>query len=221
MKDIGNIALHCLENGFEVTKKDIGSDAVMKKRGIAVTTECYDVKDAGHLCIMRIRAMLGIMKAETVVFAPHKKDLPLFNVDRFSMFGREMLLGEIYDDQLAPCPEALTDRFEKIKQRCSDLEDMKQEPHWYDSLLYSCSFSKMFKKDTKRLLTAANSAVKAYLMSLAAAPICDEKAKAAKVREFALKLCQNGGSSVDTMKKSFGDEAAKHIVVELLYGSRA
>ena len=78
--DLGTAILDALKGRYTLEKLDIGTDARLSKSGMVFETESYAVKDLGHLCVLRMKAFLGLMKMETVVLAVKEKDLPLFNL---------------------------------------------------------------------------------------------------------------------------------------------
>ena len=102
--DLGQYATAALGQYFELIPKDIGADAHLSKRGMTFDTKSCEIRDVGHLCVMRMNAFMGLMKMETIVISPTKVDMPLFNVDWVSAFGTETLIAELYDTQLEPWP---------------------------------------------------------------------------------------------------------------------
>ena len=131
-RKLGAMLKALLEQYYTVTPVDIGADSRLSKSGMTFTTESYDVEGAGHLCILNMNAMLGLMKMETVVLSSFEKDMPLFNLDWVSAFGNETQIAELYDVQLEPYPQELLDEFTKIKEADSDIADYPSSPAWYD-----------------------------------------------------------------------------------------
>ena len=91
--DLGTMILGALEGRYPLEKQDIGADARLSKSGMVFETESYAVKGLGHLCVLRMKAFLGLMKMETVVLAVKEKDLPLFNLDWVSAAGKVVAAG--------------------------------------------------------------------------------------------------------------------------------
>ena len=79
--DLGQYATAALGQYFELIPGNIGADAHLSKRGMTFDTKSCEIKGVGHLCVMRMNAFMGLMKMETIVIAPTKVDMPLFNVD--------------------------------------------------------------------------------------------------------------------------------------------
>ena len=159
-------------------------------------TKSYEITTVGHLCILRMKAMLGLMKMETVVLAPEEKDMPLLNLDWVGVLGKETQIVEFYDTQLTPCsPESLAG-FQAVCDRDADLPNMEAKPHWYDAILLPCSYHKAGRGISKRLAAAAHDDLEQYIRQLKVAPLCDQAAKKAATRAFAERLCTEGGPAV-------------------------
>lgn len=217
--DLGHWMHRRLSDCFELEKEDIGSDAHLKKNGIALDTESYRVSGVGHFCILRMNAFFGLMKMETVVLAPTEKDLPLLNLDRVSFLKKDTQFAELYDTQLFPWSREAMEVFESLKDRDCDLpEPTKKSAHWYDKLLYPCSYHKVGKGISDRLNKAAQDYAEAFIAALASAPPCDPAAKKEKVDRFAETLFTQGGPAVDTVTKLFGQETAGRLILHDMYG---
>lgn len=217
--NLSSFVIAALERNFAVRKNDIGKDARLARFGMEFRTKSFEVEGIGHLCTMRMKAFGGLMKMETVVIAPTGVDAPLFNVDWVWAFGKETLIAELYDTQLEPWPEAKQAEFEKLREKDADLEDAVSDPHWYDEILYPCSYHKVGKKRTERFNRAAEEYIGVYCAQLAELPPCDRGQKSEKVQDFARKLASNGGSAVNMMTKLFGEETAKRVIIEHMYGA--
>ena len=85
---------------FVLNKIDIGEDASLSAKGTKLETERYEVEGSGHLCILKMRAMMGMMKMETVVLSAYEKELPLLNIDWVQAMGKETQIIEYYDDRI-------------------------------------------------------------------------------------------------------------------------
>ncbi len=216
--DICEYLLAALKREYALQKNDIGADSLLKKRGMTFETESYEVAGFGHFCILRMKAFFGLMKMETAVLAPFEADVPLFNLDRVRAVGKETLIAELYDTQIEPWPPEKQAEFDRIREWDSDLPEKKQEAHWYDGLLYSCSYHKQGKKLTARFDRTAQAYVNTYLSQLASAPRCERGEKTAKNAAFARTLTEKGGPAVDTITKLFGKETAERLILTHMYG---
>lgn len=217
--DLGGMMLELLSRSYPVRKVDVGTDARLKKGAFVFDTEVHKVGDLGHLCSLRMKAMLGLMRMETVVFAVSGRDVPLLNLDWVKAAGKETQIVELYDTQLQPCPEENLAAYQRLLERDAELQDyVSGGAHWYDGLLYPCSYHKTGKDVGDRLARAAQDYAAEYLKQLAAAPDCDAAAKMAKIRAFAESLLANGGPAVDQVTKLFGRETAERLILRHMYG---
>ena len=165
--DLGQYATAALGQYFELIPGNIGADAHLSKRGMTFDTKSCEIKGVGHLCVMRMNAFMGLMKMETIVIAPTKVDMPLFNVDWVSAFGTETLIAELYDTQVEPWPGEAQKKFEEIQEEYLDVEDNESGEHWYDSVLYPVSIHKKGKGLTDRFNDAAKDYIDLFAAELA------------------------------------------------------
>ena len=211
--------LATLGRTYALKQEDLGADARMSAKGMTFETESWEIPEAGHLCIMRMNAFLGLMRMETAVIAPTSVDVPLFNLDWVNAFGNETQIAELYDTQIQPWPDECHEAFEFARAQYADLPDAPAgEAHWYDDILYPCSFHKKGRGLTERMSRAAQDYLTIYAELLAAAPACDSTEKAAKVQSFAEKLFEAGGPAVDQVTKLFGEQTAKRLILQHMYG---
>lgn len=54
--------------------------------------EAYNIKDFGHLSIMKATGFFGLMKMDTVIINPKYVDLPLYSYDRIFAMGSDTLI---------------------------------------------------------------------------------------------------------------------------------
>ena len=215
---LGNMVRTLLEKQYALKKEELGADARLSKKGMVFETEAYEIPDLGHFCILRMNAFLGLMKMETAVLSVTGKDVPLLNLDWVRAFGKETQIVELYDTQLEPYPEALLSEFDALRRRDDDLPAQEAKgAHWYDAILYPCSYHKAGKKLTERLAAAARGYTETFLRQLADAPACGAEAKRAKNRAFAERLFAEGGPAVDQVTKLFGPETARRLILRHMY----
>ena len=216
---LGDMVRTLLEKQYALKKEDLGADARLSRKGMVFETEAYEVRNLGHLCILRMNAFLGLMKMETAVLAVDTRDVPLLNLDWVRAFGRETQIVELYDTQLTPYPDKALAAFDALRRRDDDLPAQEAGgAHWYDAILYPCSYHKAGKGMTERLTTAAHAYAESFLLQLAESPACDAQAKQAKIRSFAERLFAEGGPAVDQVTKLFGPETAKRLILRYMYG---
>lgn len=207
-----------LKEAYEIEEHDIGGDAHLSGKGMKYQLHTYHIKGLGHLCTMKMSAMLGIMKMETAVIAAEEKDVPMMNIDFIEVMGRRTQLVEFYDNQLNPLPEKAQDAYMKIKNSTPELQDYQSGEHWYDSILYPFSYGKVKKGDPAVFDKVCMEYLEEYIRQAKEAPDCDPTAKKARTEAFAQGLLDNGGPAVNTFKKQFGDETTARIVRRHMYG---
>ena len=216
--DLCRMAIEVLEKDHELSKLDLGDDAHLEKNGMVFDTEAYTVAGLGHLCIMRMSAMLGLMKMETVVLAATEKDIPLLNIDWVSAAALETQIIEYYDTQLEPCSDSLLNMLRVVKSHAAGIPDKDSTPHWYDALIMPVSVGKRGVGCTRRFNDLSREAFTSVVSQAGVLPPCDSAAKAEKVRAFAEGLVTHGGPAVDQVTKLFGAETARRLVVNHMYG---
>ena len=210
-----------LSQSYTLEPTDLGSDARLAKKGFTFETEAYEIRELGHLCIMRMKAMFGLMKMETTVLSVTCRDMPLINFDRIIALEEETQMVELYDTQLSFEPHDLFDAFLQIQERDADLLDYSSgEEHWYDEILYPCSYRKTGKGVSTRLEKAAADCAEAYLSLIAATPACDPVEKQRKIQTFAETLFAHGGPAVNQVTRLFGRKTAERLIVHHMYGVR-
>lgn len=218
-QNTGSWILEQLSRTCSLKQLDLGADARLTKKGFSFETESYEIAELGHLCIMRMKAMLGLMRMETVVFSVTHKDAPLINLDYVQAFGKETQIVELYDTQIAFEPEDLQKAFRQIRDRDADLADYTSGgTHWYDDILYPCSYHKTGKGVSDRLAKAARDCAGAYISLLASSPACDPAEKQDKTRHFAETLFASGGPAVDQVTRLFGRDTAERLILRHMYG---
>ena len=95
------IVLEQLKKNYEVTEKDIGSDARLDKGMMHFTVRSFDIAGIGTLCLLNMKGMFGLMKMETIVLSCITKDVPLLNLDTVSAMGKTTRLAELYDTRIS------------------------------------------------------------------------------------------------------------------------
>ena len=216
--DLGKLLCGSLQPKYALRRKELGDDARLRKNGMVFETEAYAVEGLGHLCILRMNAFLGLMKMETAILAVTERDLPLMNLDWVSAAGKETLIAELYDTMLQPCEAEALARFQAVKDRDGDLPAPPSKPHWYDSLLFPCSYHKSGKKLSQRFNRAAADYVRVFLTAIETAKPCDKAEKSAKIRSFAETLVAQGGPAVDMVTRLFGADTARRLILRWMYG---
>ena len=219
---LGDFVIKELKKKYPVKELDIGEDSRLRAKGIKMSVRSFEAEGMGHLCLLSMKFLGGIAKMETVVLAPCCKDVPLLNIDSIQVFGKKTRLVELYDTLLVPSDGTLERRCDGIKRQDSDLENYEpDEKQWSDSLRYPCSYAKKDKAASTRTDQSCLKIMQVYSEELDRAPACDAEAKAEKIREFAEGLLEHGGPAVDAVRKSFGEETTRRLVLEHMYSCGA
>ena len=79
--------------------------AKIDKNGMHFRITTYAVKGFGHLSVIDMKAMLGLMKMESVILNAETRDLPLYSGDLIRVAGKCTILQEFYNT-IAPGLEA-------------------------------------------------------------------------------------------------------------------
>lgn len=210
--------LRRLNETYGTEELDIGTDARLDKGLMHFTVRRFRVKDIGNLCLLNMRGMFGLMKMETVVLACDTRDVPLINLDTVKAMGNTTLLMELYDTRISKSDDTLETACQAVKDRDKDLPDYESGEHWYDGILYRCSWYKKAKGQDARFMKSCHDFFDAFMNELARADVCDPAVKREKNRVLPQGLLEHGGPAVDRMRKMFGDELAKRLVLSHMYG---
>lgn len=216
--NIGSYVLDELKKRYTVENEDIGKDAKLDAKGMHFLISRYSVKGVGNLCLIDMKAMLGLMKMQTVVLSVAEKDVPLLNFDTVKVLKNGTYIAEFYDTMLGEKDDELEKACEAIKEADGDLPDYVSGKHWYDSILFPCSYAKKLKGSGDRVNESLKKYFDAFMKSLEAADICDPATKKKRISDFANGLIDNGGPAVDQVKKLFGEELTKRLVLGHMYG---
>lgn len=205
-----------IKKSYEVTERDLGQYAVIKKKGMQFHISGYEVKGIGNISTMQMSAMFGLMKMRMLVFTPLDVDAPLFSYDYINAMGNETLLLELYNTQLQDMDLSSLDL---VKAGFNVLPDHDLGTHWYDHLKMTPSLAKKSKKVTADYQKLCAEYFQAYLALLNNAPACVRSEKQAKVREYTNGLLKNGGPSTDQFKNMIGDTATRELFTKYIFSS--
>ncbi|MBR2578073.1 MAG: hypothetical protein IKE38_03985, partial [Erysipelotrichaceae bacterium] len=103
-------------------------------------TQGYEAEGLGHVSTMKAADAAGMMKMESFIVDPFDVDAPLLSIDRIQAMGKDSLYLELYDTCLEAGREE--ERFEKVKEKYSALEDIPYKENWYDAIRYRSSILK-------------------------------------------------------------------------------
>ena len=165
--------------------------------------EQYEVDGLGNLCVLRTKAMLGLMKLVTVVVTPSSgKNVPFLLIDTMDMGKKHLCYVEYYD-----CTAAGADRDLLLAAGApyADVEDYAEKPAWYVSERMAGSLIKT--GDRARLEQMARDALAAYREQAVAAPVKAENI--AGLRAFQRRMVREGNPSTAALTRTLGKEGAE------------
>ena len=112
------------------------SYAKIDKSGMHFVITTYEVKGFGYLSVIDMKAMLGLMKMESVVLNATHRDVPLYSGDLIKVAGKCTLLQEFYNTVLDPMSEDAKAPYRRVKEKYKGLPPYETGPHWYDDIRY-------------------------------------------------------------------------------------
>ena len=165
--------------------------------------EQYAAEGLGNLCVLRTRAMLGLMNLVTVVVTPGSgKNVPFLLIDTMDMGKKHLCYVEYYD---CTADGADTDLLLAASAPYADVADYAEKPAWYVQERMAGSLIKT--GDRARLDEMALDALKAYAEQAAAAPVKPENLDGLKA--FQQRMVKEGNPSTAALTRTLGQEGAE------------
>ena len=165
--------------------------------------EQYEVEGLGNLCVLRTKAMLGLMELTTVVVTPNTgKNVPFLLIDTMDMGKKHLCYVEYYD---CTADGADKDLILAASAPYADVADYAEKPAWYVSERMAGSLIKTGEK--ARLEQMAADALKAYTEQAAAAPVKPENLPGLKA--FQQRMVKEGNPSTAALTRTLGREGAE------------
>ena len=130
----------------------------------------YEAGGLGAISAMTAVGFFGLMKMETLIVLPRELDLPLLSYDRIHVFGKEIILLELYDTFIKPCDLNVLDL---IRNEYHSFTPYEIEKGWYDAItLPQTTTLKGKKKDAPQFDELCRRFFDAYLR-IPADPVTD------------------------------------------------
>ena len=199
----GMDAAAVLKERFELREITPGKYRTMGSLMMRFRLEQYEVDGLGNLCVLRTKAMLGLMKLVTVVVTPSSgKNVPFLLIDTMDMGKKHLCYVEYYD-----CTAAGADRDLLLAAGApyADVADYAEKPAWYVSERMAGSLIKT--GDRARLEQMALDALAAYREQAAAAPVNAENIVG--LRAFQRRMVREGNPSTAALTRTLGKEGAE------------
>ena len=165
--------------------------------------EQYNVEGLGNLCVLKTKAMLGLMQLVTVVVTPSSgKNVPFLLVDTMDMGKKHLCYVEYYD---CTADGADKDKLLAASAPYGDVPDYAEKPAWYVKERMAGSLIKT--GDRARLEQMALDALKAYAAQAAAAPVKAENI--AGLKAFRRRMIEEGNPSTAALTRILGKAGAE------------
>jgi hypothetical protein len=202
---------------FPLTELPCGEYAKMKVSGMTFRIRRFHAEGLGPVSEMVASGFFGLMKMDTLIITPTKKDMPLFSYDRVHAIGNDTLIFELYNTLLG---ETDLSALEQVKEDAKYLPDHDLGTHWYDSIKLPVSLSKKGKKkDTPGFDATVIHYLAKYLKTAQAAAVCEAASKREKASVYVEGLLTNGGPSTDVFKKGIGEEKTAELFRKYLFAT--
>ena len=200
-----------------MTKLDVGEYSDIKAPMMRFEISAYKAEGLGHVSVMSMSGMLGLMKMDTVIINPKDRDLPLFSYDRVYAAGNDTFIVELYDTMANPCEMTALG---KVKADTADLPPHDLGEHWYNSIKLPESLSfKGNKKHAAEFDRIALAAMEAYFAAEDNKNF-DGAVKAEKSDLYVEGLLKNGGPPTRLFLKLFGEEKTADLFRTVLFGTK-
>lgn len=208
--------IQALSAQHKVSERNLGEYARVKKSGMNFEIHGYEIEGVGKMSSLSMKAMLGLMKMETLIVSPLEVDAPLYSLDWVRAMGNDTLIIELYDTQLAPCDLGGLDA-EKAKAAALPDNDLGQ--HWYDHLHLSPTVSKKGKKGKVDYNPLIKGYTAEFIKLLKSSVPCDKAAKQKKLYDYTEGLLTNGGPACDQFKKMIGEAKTRELFMKYIFSA--
>ena len=194
--------------------------AKIDKNGMHFKITTYAVRGFGHLSVIDMKAMLGLMKMESVILTAETRDLPLWSGDLVRMAGKCTLLQAFTNTMIDPMSEDLKAPYRKVREKYKRLPPCETGPHWYDDLRYDFTLNTSDRSLAEKERQITKDYFDAYLENIARSAACDPAEKRAKTAAYVDGLFKNGGPAADQFRKLIGEEAAREVFERYVFCCR-
>lgn len=196
-------AVAVMKERFEIREVTPAQYKAMGNPMMRFHLEQYEAEGLGNLCVLKTRAMLGLMQLATVVVTPNTgRNVPFLLIDTMDMGKKHLCYVEYYD---YTADGADKDLILAASAPYADVADYAENPAWYVSERMAGSLIKT--GDRARLEQMALDALKAYTEQAAAAPVKPENLPGLKA--FQQRMVKEGNPSTAALTRTLGKEGAE------------
>lgn len=188
------------------------------RNGMHFLISSYEIDGVGCFSRIQMHAFAHLMRMDSLVLTPLRIDMPLLSFDSIHALGKDTLLLELYDTQLAGTDLSAMD---EVKRAHASLPGQAAKPDWSDALRLSPSDRKTGRRLESAFDEYTAAWIDAYLALAGNAAPCDAEAKRARVAAYVDQLFTRGGVAVNQFRKMLGDEAASELIRRYVFSSEA
>ncbi len=215
--------LDILNTNYKLLEINCGQFANLQIQNIAYNIKQYEIAGVGNLLLMESKDSSELQMLSFVI-TPYYKNLPLFSSDYLFIGEKRNFLVEYYDlvrekDSLY---NAYLNKLQALKDKYTELPDMKLKECWYDSLKTVCIAKKTSMAQDDIMLSIFNENLHTFIETEQETDILSESEKKIKLqitRDYVNNLVDSGGVSTNVFKNSMGPESTKKFFNNVFFGT--
>lgn len=212
------LMLNLLNEKFEVQELDVKEFKNLKVGPMKLKVSQYYIKGIGNLSIMTGKAMMGLMKMDTLILSAFEVDAPIFSYDRIHAMGNDTLIYDLYDSYVN---KSDISSLQKVVDKYQDIPDKDPGVHWYDDIRLPEATQKKAKgKGSARIQELTIEYFKEFLNLLSTFKPTDPEVKKPLVDKYTQGLLDNGGASTDMFLEKLGKEKTTELFKEVLFATK-
>lgn len=217
MKDNSiELMLNILKEKYEVQQLDVKDFKNLKVGPMKLKVSQYYIKGIGNLSIMTGKAMMGLMKMDTLILSAFEVDAPIFSYDRIHAMGNDTLIYDLYDSYVE---KSDISPLQKVIDKYQDIPNKDPGVHWYDDIRLPEAILKKDKGNAK-VQELAMEYFEEFINLLPTFKVCDPVIKKPLVDKYTQGLLDNGGASTDMFIEKLGKEKTTQLFKEVLFATK-
>ncbi|MCQ2770628.1 MAG: hypothetical protein MJ236_02380 [Clostridia bacterium] len=207
-----------LKSNYEVSQKNVGKYALIKKNMMKFDISSYDVKGIGSFSYVKMSGMFGLIKMDSLIFTPLCVDAPLWSIDRMAAMGNDILYIEAYDLTLETgrdYPSIAT-----LKEKYSYLPNVDRKEYWFQNLIINGTITKKGKKLSAEYNKVMKDYCEAFVKIMAESKPCEVSEKRKPVQEYVDGLFEKGSPTVEQFTKLMDKAETKDMYERFIFSSK-